>query len=270
MEFVKYQGIGNDYLVYDVIKNEKVLTREQIKKICDRNFGVGADGILAGPYLDEEKKIRVRVFNSDGSEAERAGNGIRIFARYLKDAGYTLSERLTLETAGGSVKVRFLNDDGSRIQADMGKMSFGEEKTVTLGEERYSAFIASIGNPHCVIPAETIDREKVCKLGKKIAESNMFKNGINVMLLQVEDKNNLNIEIFERGAGYILASGTCSCAAAAVAYKKGWVGQDVMVHMPGGKLWIQIDENWNLKMTGSVESIGSVKLTKEFEKKLGF
>ena len=72
MEFVKYQGIGNDYLVYDVIKNEEVLTREQIKKICDRNFGVGADGILAGPYLDEEKKIRVRVFNSDGSEAERA------------------------------------------------------------------------------------------------------------------------------------------------------------------------------------------------------
>ena len=159
---------------------------------------------------------------------------------------------------------------GSRIQADMGKMSFGEEKTVTLGEERYSAFTTSIGNPHCVIPAETIDREKVCKLGKKIAESKMFKNGINVMLLQVEDKNNLNIEIFERGAGYILASGTCSCAAAAVAYKKGWVGQDVMVHMPGGKLWIQIDENWNLKMTGSVESIGSVKLTKEFEKKLGF
>ena len=101
MEFVKYQGIGNDYLVYDVIKNKEVLTREQIKKICDRNFGVGADGILAGPYLDEEKKIRVRVFNSDGSEAERAGNGIRIFARYLKDAGYTLSERLTLETAHG-------------------------------------------------------------------------------------------------------------------------------------------------------------------------
>ena len=121
-----------------------------------------------------------------------------------------------------------------------------------------------------MIQTETIDREKVSKLGKKIAESKMFKNGINVMLLQVEDKNNLNIEIFERGAGYILASGTCSCAAAAVAYKKGWVGQDVMVHMPGGKLWIQIDENWNLKMTGSVESIGSVKLTKEFEKKLGF
>ena len=93
MEFVKYQGIGNDYLVYDVIKNKEVLTREQIKKICDRNFGVGADGILAGPYLDEEKKIRVRVFNSDGSEAERAGNGIRIFARYLKDAGY-VKERL--------------------------------------------------------------------------------------------------------------------------------------------------------------------------------
>ena len=132
MEFVKYQGIGNDYLVYDVMKNKEELNKEQIKKICDRNFGVGADGILAGPYIDEEKKIRVRVFNSDGSEAERAGNGIRIFARYLKDAGYTLSERLTLETAGGSVKVRFLNDDGSRIQADMGKMSFGEEQTLHL------------------------------------------------------------------------------------------------------------------------------------------
>ena len=105
---------------------------------------------------------------------------------------------------------------------------------------------------------------------KKIAESNMFKNGINVMLLEVEDENNIKIEIFERGAGYTLASGTCSCAAAAVAYKKSWTNQDVMVHMPGGKLWIQIDEHWNLKMTGSVESIGSVKLTKEFKKKLGF
>lgn len=268
MEFVKYQGIGNDYLVYDIMKNKEELTKEQIKKICNRNFGIGADGILAGPYIDKEKKIRVRVFNSDGSEAERAGNGIRIFARYLKDAGYTLSERLTIETAGGSVKVRFLNDDGSRIQADMGKLIFGEETTVTLGEEQYAAFTASIGNPHCVIPAEKISREKVCKLGKKIAESKLFKNGINVMLLEVEDENNIKIEIFERGAGYILASGTCSCAAAAVAYKKGWIGQDVMVHMPGGKLWLQIDEDWNIKLTGNVESIGTIKLTKEFTWKL--
>ena len=139
----KYHGLGNDYLIYDPNQNRELLQERQIQLLCRRNTGVGADGILSGPVLENEK-IKVRIFNPDGSEAEKSGNGIRIFSRYLKDAGYTLSERLTLETAGGSVKVRFLNDDGSRIQADMGKMSFGEEKTVTLGEERYSAFTTSI------------------------------------------------------------------------------------------------------------------------------
>ena len=284
LHFTKMHGTGNDYVYVNLFTEQVDDASKLAVFVSDRHFGIGSDGlILIAPSKTAD--CRMIMYNADGSEGAMCGNGIRCVAKYAYEHGIVHSDEITIETKSGIKALKLTVENGlvTYITVNMGQAvlepakipvsadgdTFVARKLVVDGKE-YEATCVSMGNPHCVIPAETIDREKVCKLGKKIAESNMFKNGINVMLLQVEDKNNLNIEIFERGAGYILASGTCSCAAAAVAYKKGWVGQDVMVHMPGGKLWIQIDENWNLKMTGSVESIGSVKLTKEFEKKLGF
>ena len=272
----KYHGLGNDYLVYDCQKNTEELDADKIRKICDRNFGVGSDGILAGPYI-EDGEFAVRVFNPDGSEAKRAGNGIRIFAKYLKDAGYTLSERLTIRTKGGKVQVRFLNADGTRIQADMGKLSFSSKDAGLAGEARealrekmvfvqkeYDCSCASMGNTHCVIPMAEISREKVCTIGAFSERSAYFGDRVNTQIMKVLDKNNIQIEIFERGVGYTLASGTSSCAAAGVAYKLGMIDSDVMVHMPGGKLWIQIDEDWHVMMTGSVQSVCRVEMTEDF------
>ena len=276
MQFVKYHGTGNDYLVYDCQKNKEELDAEKIFKICNRNFGVGADGVLVGPYF-EDGEYALKIFNPDGSEAKRAGNGIRIFARYLRDAGYTMSERIYIKEKGARVEVRFLNGEGTRIQAEMGKLSFssgdaglyGEEREavnqfLTFGDDLYKCTCVSMGNTHCVIPMEHVSKEKICEIGTYSERSKYFQDRINTQIMQVMDKSNIRIEIFERGAGYTLASGTSSCAAAGAAFKLGLVDSDVMVHMPGGKLWIQIDEDWNVKMTGNVCKVGEIHVTEEF------
>ena len=176
--------------------------------------------------------------------------------------------------------MKFLNREGTRVQVEMGRLSFdGKDvgmvtgnqtvnKPLRFGDEEYLCTCVSIGNPHCVIPMEEISREKICRIGRYSERSEYFQAGINTQIVKVMDKNNLEIEIFERGVGYTLASGTSSCAAAGVAYKLGLTDSDVMVHMPGGKLWIQIDEEWNVMMTGNVQRVCSIELAEEYSKML--
>ena len=119
----RYHGLGNDYLVYDPNKNELELNEENVKMLCNRNMGLGADGILEGPLM-EEKQMAVRIWNPNGSIAEKSGNGVRIFAKYLKDAGYVQKKHYTMLTAGGEVEISYLNEEGSRLKVSMGKLSF--------------------------------------------------------------------------------------------------------------------------------------------------
>ena len=130
----KYHGVGNDYLIFDPKKNDVVLNERLIRQLCRRNIGVGADGILYGPVM-EEKKIKVRIFNPDGSEAERSGNGIRIFSKYLKDAGYVKEMFYELWTKAGPVQVEFLDEDASRMKVDMGYAAFGADSIHAVGFE---------------------------------------------------------------------------------------------------------------------------------------
>lgn len=130
----KYHGVGNDYLIFDPKKNDVVLNERLIKQLCRRNIGVGADGILYGPLI-EDKKIKVRIFNPDGSEAEKSGNGIRIFSRYLKDAGYVKEKKYYLTTKAGDTLVTFLDDAGERMRVDMGYAVFEAEQIPALGFE---------------------------------------------------------------------------------------------------------------------------------------
>ncbi len=276
MEFYKYHSLGNDYLVYDCNKNQEVLDKEKIVKLCNRNYGIGADGIVEGPY-EKDGKMYVKVYNADGSEAEQGGNAIRIFAHYLKKINVVQSESFSLYTRGGEVELRFLNRDGTRIQMTMGQVSFDSEKIgltgpkrealheyFNFGGEEYECICVSVGNPHCVIIADEISRAKVCGIGKYSEGADYFPERINTQLVKVLDKNNIQIEIYERGVGYTLSSGTCSCAAAGAAYKLGLIDSDVMVHTPGGKLWTQIDENLNVKMIGSVKGICRIELFEDF------
>ncbi len=280
MELQKYHGLGNDYLIYDPQKNSMELNEGRIQLICHRNYGFGSDGILYGPIFDDAK-IKVRIYNPDGSEAEKSGNGVRIFSKYLKDAGYVAAKSFILTTLGGDVSVEYLNDCGNLMKVFMGEVTYESSKipvvgknrqvineTMTFGGRDYKATCLSIGNPHCVIPMQEISKEKACALGKYVENSDNFPNRINMQLLKVLDRNNIQIEIYERGAGYTLASGSSSCAAASAAYKLGLVDPNVTVHMPGGELKIEIQPNETVYMTGDVNSIGTVVPAEPFIQKL--
>ena len=131
----RYHGLGNDYVVFDPNKNELELTPENVKMICDRNAGLGSDGVLEGPILKEDG-MYVKVWNPDGSESETSGNGVRIFAKYLKDASYVQKKNFKLYTGNGPVEVTFLNEDGSRLRVSMGKLSFWSDDIPVTGERR--------------------------------------------------------------------------------------------------------------------------------------
>lgn len=276
----RYHGLGNDYFVFDPNKNELELTAENVKMICNRNMGMGSDGVVEGPIMKEDG-LYVKVWNPDGSESETSGNGVRIFAKYLKDAGYVQKKNFKLLTAGGEVEVSFLNEDGSRLRVSMGKLSFWSDDIPVTGERRevinedmvfgrtlYPATCVSIGNPHCVIPMREISEPLVCKIGNYSEIARYFPNRINTQILKVIDKENIAIEIFERGAGYTLASGTGACAAAGVAYKLGMTNSKVVVHMPGGELQVEVEPDWEVYMTGDVFYVAKICLSNEFVEKL--
>ena len=272
----KYHGLGNDYLVLDPNKNKLPLQSRNIEMLCRRNFGVGADGLLSGPIW-ENGKWKVRVFNPDGSEAEQSGNGVRIFAKYLLDEGYIKGRELTLDTLAGEVKVEFLEENGSSMRVNMGRPMYagpgmklnGLEGEVVNAHLRfwdndYNTTCLSVGNPNCVIMMEEVTPQKVKSLGPYVEQASYFPNRTNMQLCKVVDRENIVIEIYERGAGYTLASGTGACAAAAAAKRMGLVDNMVAVHMQGGDLIVEIDDTDTIYMTGSVEQVGTFTLAEHF------
>ena len=280
MVLERYHGLGNDYLVFDPNKNELELNPKNVSMLCNRNMGLGSDGILEGPILGE-KHMAVRIWNPDGSIAQKSGNGVRIFAKYLKDAGDVQKKKYELLTDGGEVEITYLNEDGSRLRVSMGKLSFWSDEVPVTGERRevinedmvfgntlYPATCVSVGNPHCVIPMREISKPLVCKIGNFSEMARYFPERVNTEIMRVDDENQISIETYERGAGYTMATGTGACAAAAVAYKLGMTGNKVVVHMPGGDLQVEIDEDWQAYMTGDVFYVAKVTLSSEFAEKL--
>lgn len=237
---------------------------------------MGADGILYGPLM-QNGKIYVQIFNPDGSEAERSGNGVRIFAKYLLDEQYVKQQEFTLSTKAGDVTIDFLNQDGSRMRVNMGKAQFSGGVIRTLYSEDeivneplifhgqlYNATCVSMGNPNCVIMMEEVNAGKAKELGPYVENAAYFPNRINMQLCHVLDRNHVQVEIYERGAGYTLASGTGACAAATAAYRLGLVDGKVAVKMPGGELLIEIMEDMTVYLTGDVEKIGTFLLAENF------
>lgn len=272
----KYHGLGNDYLVYDPNQTEVLLQERQIEQLCRRNVGVGADGILYGPFFVGEE-IEVRIFNPDGSEAEKSGNGIRIFSKYLKDMGYVTEDRFTLTTKSGKTEVVFLDQEGTRMRVNMGcprfyakdipVVGFGEEivgEAIFFCDNFYNATCVSMGNPNCVLMLEEVDKKKALQLGPYVENSKYFPNRINMQLCKVLDRNHIQVEIYERGAGYTYASGTGACAAAAATHRMGLVEDAVTVHMHGGNLLVEFDSEGQIYMTGPVVYIGKIDLAEHF------
>lgn len=291
----KYHGLGNDYLVLDPNKNQLRLQPRHIELLCRRNFGVGADGILYGPMpkerqyeaaleerqyesMPEENRFCVQIYNPDGSQTENSGNGIRIFAKYLLDEGYVKDSKVILSTSAEDVEVEFLEETGSRMRVNMGSPSFvgaaipvvGMQDSEVINEPLcfhgniYNTTCLSVGNPNCVIMMEEIDHKKAIELGPYVEHANYFPNRMNLQLLKVLDRGNIQIETYERGAGYTLASGTGACAAAAAAHRMGFTDRQVRVHMPGGELLIELEGDGTIFMTGSVSYVGEIRVSENF------
>jgi len=280
VHFRKYHGLGNDYLVIDPNIQDVDLTPDSIRLICDRNFGIGADGILYGPIISDDN-LSVRIFNPDGSEAEKSGNGLRIFTKYLFENKYVDKKNFCINTSGGIVEAYIEDDSANLIKINMGKMTFrstqipvsgvGREvvdEELQINRVRYKVTCLSVGNPHCVIPMDEVTEEKAKELGPEVENHNMFPNRINMQLLKVIDRANIEIRIWESGAGYTLASGISSCAAAGAAYKLGMVDSKINVKMPGGKLLVEISESEDIYMTGAVEGVFEGRFHLDLEQKI--
>ena len=274
--FVKSHGLGNDYIVMDLKKINFKLDKKRIKEICHRNYGIGADGIL---LLVNSKKadFGLKIYNPDGTEAEKSGNGLRIFSKFLYDYKYTKKRNFLIETKGGIVhsEVILKNKKVKDVKVDMGVASFESKKIPVKTKNKYSinqkikvknqSFTYSsvtVGNPHCVIFLKNISKDLALKFGRLIEENKLFPKRTNVQFAQIISKNKVKIEIWERGAGYTLASGSSSCGVVSVGYKLGLLNEKVEVIMPGGKLYIEIDKDYKLTMKGPVEEIcnGQLKL----------
>ena len=276
--FVKTHGLGNEYIVLDEDNINFDLSQKVIKRICNVNFGIGSDGILL-KAKSNKADFGLRIFNPDGSEAEKSGNGLRIFSKYLYDYGLAASEEFSVETKGGIVKAKIIevsNKKAKLIAVDMGKaifdtkeipVNFTTEEVIgeklKVDDKEYEINCVSVGNPHCVILKEELNIDEIKQYGKYIENHSCFPNKINVQFAKVISRKEAEILIWERGAGFTLASGTSSCAVASVLRKRNLIDNKVKIKMLGGELLIEIDDDYNIKMTGEVRQIAEGTLCDE-------
>lgn len=277
--FVKGHGLGNEYIVFDQENIHFELTKPAIRRLCNINFGIGSDGILL-KVPSTKADFGFRVFNPDGSEAEKSGNGLRIFCKFIYDYGYTTSKNFTVETKGGLVKASIEKTDSRNkaglVTVDMGTPTFkareipvifpSEEviaEKMGFGGREYEINCVSMGNPHCTIIRDTLDVNEIKSIGSVIENHSMFPNRINVQFAKINSRSEVEILIWERGAGFTLASGSSSCAVSSVLYKRGLIDNKVTIRMLGGELIIAIQDDWNIRMTGPVRQICEGTLSQE-------
>ncbi|MCH8028595.1 MAG: diaminopimelate epimerase [Candidatus Dadabacteria bacterium] len=281
-QFVKSHGLGNDYIVLDGEKLSFQLTRSSIELLCSRNYGIGSDGILL-LTRSEEADFGLRILNPDGSEAQKSGNGIRILAKFLYEHGYTDKEIFTIDTPGGRVEAA-LEVSGGKVKfvtVEMGKATFNSKLIPVTGAERevvgeeitvdgdVMIFTGvSVGNPHCVVFIEVLDEGRLRKMAPLLETHRLFPERINVQFAKVRTTRRVEILIWERGAGYTLASGSSSCAVAAACVKNGLTDKSLTVSMPGGELDIEVREDWSIKMRGPVEEVMGGVISDELLEKL--
>lgn len=274
INFTKMQGTGNDFVVIDAVNQRVALSREQIRHIAHRHYGVGCDQLLLvenSTRVDAE--FRYRIFNADGGEVEQCGNGARCFARFVVDAGMTESAIIPVETKSGLITLQLEEDD--RVTVDMGEPDFNpaslpfeakgasDYHDLVVNGEKYAIGAVSIGNPHAVLLVDSLREAPVKTLGPAIESHPRFPQRVNVGFMEIEDRRNIRVRVYERGAGETLACGTGACAAVAVGIRNQLLDTRVQVELRGGDLTIY----WpgpgsHLMMTGPAETvfIGQIEL----------
>lgn len=267
LEFTKMHGLGNDFVVIDLVSQRVALEAEQIRQLADRHFGVGFDQLLlVEPPETPEVDFRYRIFNADGSEVSQCGNGARCFARFVRDRRLTAKKVLKVETASGIIELS-INDDGW-VRVDMGAPRFApadipfvadsEALTyqVDVDGQRVELATVNMGNPHAVLRVDNVDTAPVPTLGPALESHARFPERVNVGFMQVVDAGHIRLRVFERGSGETLACGTGACAAAVAGIRQGWLKSPVSVQLPGGELEIRWEgEGKSVIMTGPTAKV---------------
>jgi diaminopimelate epimerase len=282
-EYVKSHALGNDYLVLDPRVLSFRLRRAAIRRLCHRNLGVGSDGVLA-LVRSRRADFGLRIFNPDGSEAEKSGNGARIFAKCLWDHGYTRRRAFSIETRGGVVPVA-LHLQGRQVRtitAGMGQATFHSrqipvtgpdrevvDEAVSVGHLTLRVTAVSVGNPHCVIFVDELQTLDLAHLGPSLEHHPMFPHRTNVQFVRVDSPSRVTIRIWERGAGETMASGSSSSAVAAACVRHRLTGPNVAVRSAGGLLRVHVGRDYTLRLTGPVEETCRGTLSRDLLAHLG-
>lgn len=281
-ELVRSHGLGNDYLVMDGEHFGMPLGEARIRAICHRHTGIGSDGILVRSPPPQGFDAAVRIFNPDGSEAEKSGNGVRIFAKFCFDDGYADRARpLRIHTQGGEVTANWLRQEGGRtyLRVSMGRASFHcadlpmvplvgaeewIEKPLAVGDRTFTVTCVSVGNPHVVVLDAPFEEALAKSYGPLLENHARFPRRTNVQFVRVRDRKTVEALIWERGAGWTLSSGSSSCAVAAACKKAGLVDSEVAVVMPGGTLAVTVHEDFRLDQVGFAEEVARLRLSGNF------
>lgn len=256
MHFTKMHGLGNDYLyVYgEVPENAPELS----VALSERHFGAGSDGMIWISHSDIAD-FKMRIFNADGSEAMMCGNGVRCVGKYVYDKGYTDKTKLKIETLSGIKYLDLHLTDGkvSSVTVNMGKAEPKNDMAITVDGQNIVCTPTSIGNPHAVIFVDDMEKAPLYELGPKIEKHEAFPDGVNVEFIQIINKNEMRMRVWERGSGVTMACGTGACASTAAAVSKGFCsfGEKVSVHLDGGTLEIEVSPDYTVTMTGPATSV---------------
>ncbi|MAY70663.1 MAG: diaminopimelate epimerase [Halomonas sp.] len=267
LHFTKMHGLGNDFMVVDLVTQRARIEAEEIRRLADRRFGIGFDQLLVvEPPRDPDMDFRYRIYNADGSEVENCGNGARCFARFVRDKRLTHKRQIRVETAGGPLVLDVHDDE--QVSVDMGAPRFAppslpfeadEDRlrhTFEVDGETLEIAVASMGNPHAVIKVDSVDQAPVERLGPLVEHHPRFPKRVNVGFMQVVSSHEIRLRVFERGSGETLACGTGACAAVACGIRQGLLESPVTVHLPGGSLTIRWEGGERpLIMTGPAERV---------------
>jgi diaminopimelate epimerase len=270
LRFSKMHGLGNDFMVVDLVTQHFAFRPELVRQLSDRQFGIGFDQLLivetpSNPDVD----FRYRIFNADGSEVEQCGNGARCFARFVHDARLTAKNPIKVETKSGIIELKLENNDD--VVVNMGAPKFDPSAlpftadiqsdkysiTVPLNEGGYDCEIGavSMGNPHAVMVVDDLQSEMINQLGPQIEKHGDFPKRVNAGFMQIKDRGEMDLRVYERGAGWTSACGTGACAAMVTAHKWGLVDDEVKVNLPGGSLTIAWDGQGDVIMTGPTAKV---------------
>jgi len=256
VDFAKSHGLGNDYIVLDGERFGIPLTPERVRLLCHRNLGLGSDGVLE--VTKRGDRFFVRIWNPDGSEAERSGNGLRIAAKFLSDHGYTIENSFVIETVAGPVNTEIYRKGGRvyAVRLQMGRAKIDRSiRDLEAGGQTLDVTVVSVGNPHCVIFGQPLTLERLFAIGPEVERHAKFPDRSNVQLAQVESRDRARMLVWERGAGHTLASGTSACAVAAACFDRGLVDGSLNVTMEGGQLELEVGPDLDIIMTGPVDEV---------------